>query len=159
MGNGREVVYAIWSAVRSGMCLCAFSFVLMVIAGSFVLAGAPGKPSEILTATGTASSEVSAAGGNEIFHVAIFRFPKERINDAMTAFPAACSAARVGIRKYKLMISTGVWMTIREFYIVEHWASPAAEPAHERTEAFIHFGQGVLVEIRDASWHCDGAPF
>jgi hypothetical protein len=27
---------------------------------------------------------------------------------------------------------------------VEHWASPAALAGHERSEAFIHFGQGVL---------------
>ena len=33
----------------------------------------------------------------------------------------------------------------QEFYIVEHWASQAALAAHERSEAFIHFGQGVLV--------------
>jgi quinol monooxygenase YgiN len=32
----------------------------------------------------------------------------------------------------------------QEFYIVEHWASPAALAAHERSETFIHFGQGVL---------------
>jgi hypothetical protein len=33
----------------------------------------------------------------------------------------------------------------QEFYTVEHWASPAALAAHERSKAFIHFGQGVLV--------------
>jgi hypothetical protein len=34
---------------------------------------------------------------------------------------------------------------------VEHWASPAALAAHERNEAFIHFGQEVLV--RHATLH------
>jgi hypothetical protein len=28
---------------------------------------------------------------------------------------------------------------------VEHWASPTALASHQRTEPFIHFGQGVLV--------------
>jgi quinol monooxygenase YgiN len=35
----------------------------------------------------------------------------------------------------------------QDFYIAEHWASPAALAAHERTEAFIHFGQGVLTKL------------
>jgi hypothetical protein len=39
----------------------------------------------------------------------------------------------------------------QEFYVVEHWASPAALAAHERTEAFIDFGQEVLV--RNATLH------
>jgi quinol monooxygenase YgiN len=38
-----------------------------------------------------------------------------------------------------------------EFYIVERWASREALVAHERSEAFIKFGQGVLV--RYASLH------
>jgi quinol monooxygenase YgiN len=32
------------------------------------------------------------------------------------------------------------------FYIVEHWASPAALAAHQRSEVFVHYGQGVLVK-------------
>ena len=34
----------------------------------------------------------------------------------------------------------------QEFYIVEHWASPEALAGHERTPAFIQFGQGVLTK-------------
>ncbi len=34
----------------------------------------------------------------------------------------------------------------QEFYVAEHWASLAALAAHERTEAFINFDQGVLVK-------------
>jgi hypothetical protein len=34
----------------------------------------------------------AAAGGNDIFHIAIFRFAKENINDAMAAFRALASA-------------------------------------------------------------------
>jgi quinol monooxygenase YgiN len=30
--------------------------------------------------------------------------------------------------------------------VVEHWASPEALAAHERTEAFMNFGQGVLTK-------------
>jgi hypothetical protein len=41
-----------------------------------------------------ASSQASAAGSKEIFHVAIFRFAKEHINDAMAAFHALASASR-----------------------------------------------------------------
>jgi hypothetical protein len=40
---------------------------------------------------------------------------------------------------------------------VEHWASPAALAAHERNEAFIHFGQEVLV--RHATLHALYCPF
>ena len=35
-----------------------------------------------------ASSQASATGSKEIFHVAIFRFAKEHVNDAMAAFHA-----------------------------------------------------------------------
>jgi quinol monooxygenase YgiN len=34
----------------------------------------------------------------------------------------------------------------QEFYVVEQWASPKALAAHGRTEAFIRYGQGVLVK-------------
>ena len=40
------------------------------------------------------SSQASAAGSKEIFHVAIFRFAKEHVNDAMAAFHALASASR-----------------------------------------------------------------
>jgi hypothetical protein len=38
----------------------------------------------------------AAAGGNDIFHIAIFRFAKENINDAMAAFRALASAGYHG---------------------------------------------------------------
>jgi quinol monooxygenase YgiN len=89
-----------------------------------------------------ASSQASAAGSKEIFHVAIFRFAKEHINDAMAAFHALASSRReLGNLGYDIYRGID---DDREFYIVEHWASPAALAAHERSEAFIHFGQGVL---------------
>lgn len=97
------------------------------------------------TGTGRSSSQASsAAGGNEIFHVAIFRFAKEHVNDARAAFRALASASRreSGNRGYDIYRGTEDDQT---FYVVEHWASPAALAEHERTEAFIHFGQGVLV--------------
>jgi quinol monooxygenase YgiN len=32
----------------------------------------------------------------------------------------------------------------QEFYVVEHWVSPAALAAHEHTEAFIRFGRELV---------------
>jgi quinol monooxygenase YgiN len=93
----------------------------------------------------TASSQGSAAaaGDNEIFHVAIFRFPKEHVNDAMAALCVLASASRGISGNLGYNIYRGI-DDDQEFYIVEHWASPAALAAHERSEAFIHFG-GLLV--------------
>ena len=52
----------------------------------------PRKSSPTLTAAAQASTQAStAAGSNEIFHVAIFHFAKEHINDAITAFRALAS--------------------------------------------------------------------
>jgi quinol monooxygenase YgiN len=104
-----------------------------------------------LAAATIASSQASAAAaGNDIFHVAIFRFAKENINDAVAAFRALASASRQESGNLSYDIYRGI-DDDQEFYIVEHWASPAALAAHERTEAFIHFGQGVLV--RRATQH------
>ncbi|MGA9150184.1 MAG: putative quinol monooxygenase [Candidatus Nitrosopolaris sp.] len=89
------------------------------------------------------SSQASAAGSKEIFHVAIFRFAKEHVNDAMAAFHALASASRRESGNLGYDIYRGI-DDDQEFYIVEHWASPEALAAHERSEAFIHFGQGVL---------------
>ncbi len=92
----------------------------------------------------TASSQASAAAGrNEIFHVAIFRFPKEHVNHAMVTFRALASASRGVSGNLGYDIYRGI-DDDQEFYIVEHWTSPAALAAHERSEAFIHFG-GLLV--------------
>jgi quinol monooxygenase YgiN len=99
-----------------------------------------------LAAAAAASSQASAAGGNDVFHVAIFRFAKENLNDAMAAFRALASASRQEPGNLSYDIYRGI-DDDREFYIAEHWASPAALEAHERTEAFVHFGQGVLTKL------------
>jgi len=99
-----------------------------------------------LAAAAVASSQASAAGGNDVFHVAIFRFAKENINDAMAAFRALASASRQQPGNLSYDIYRGI-DDDQEFYIAEHWASPAALAAHERTEAFVHFGQGVLTKL------------
>lgn len=98
----------------------------------------------MLAGAAVASSQASAAaGGEDIFHVAIFRFAKAHIGDATAAFRAMASATRQepGNLAYDIFRSID---DDQEFYIVEHWASPAALAAHERTDAFIRFGQGVL---------------
>lgn len=97
-----------------------------------------------LTAAAVASSQASAAvGGDDIFHVAIFRFAKENVGDAMAAFRALVAASRQESGNLSYEIYRGIDDDL-EFYVVEHWASPEALAAHERTEAFINFGQGVL---------------
>jgi quinol monooxygenase YgiN len=78
------------------------------------------------------------ARGSGIFHVAIFRFVKEHVNDAMAAFHALASASRRESGNLGYDMYRGVDDN-QEFYIVEHWT------VHERSEAFIHFGQGVIV--------------
>jgi quinol monooxygenase YgiN len=79
-------------------------------------------------------------GGSEIFHVAIFRFGKEHVDDALAAFRALASVTRRESGCLRYDIYRGI-DDDQEFYVVEHWASPAALATHERTEAFIHFGQ------------------
>lgn len=99
-----------------------------------------------LVAAAALSSKATVATGraNEIFHVAIFRFPKERINDAMRAFRALAAATRQESGNLRYDIFRGI-DDDQEFYVAEHWASPEVLAVHERTKAFIHFGQGVLV--------------
>ena len=110
-----------------------------------------------LAAAAVASSQVSAAGGGtDIFHVAIFQFAKENINDAMAAFRALASASRQESGNLSYDIYRGI-DDDQEFYIVEHRASPEALDSHERTEAFIHFGQEVLVRHATLSRYGDGA--
>jgi quinol monooxygenase YgiN len=100
----------------------------------------------MLAGAAIASSQANAAaGGEEIFHVAIFRFAKEHIADAVAAFRAMASATRQEPGNLAYDIFHGI-DDDQEFYIVEHWASPAALAAHERTDAFIRFGQGVLAK-------------
>ncbi len=99
----------------------------------------------LVVAAALSSRGGTAAGGDEIFHVAIFRFAKAHINDAIAAFRALASASRQESGNLRYDIYRGIDDDL-EFYVVEHWASPAALAAHERTEAFIHFGQGALVK-------------
>ena len=67
----------------------------------------------------------------------------------MAAFRALAGASRQESGNLSYKIFRGVDDDL-EFYVVEHWASPEALAAHERTEAFINFGQGVLAS-HDAS--------
>jgi quinol monooxygenase YgiN len=113
----------------------------------------------LAAAAGTSSGALATgASGEDIFHVAIFRFAKENVDEAMAAFRALASASR----QEPGNIAYDIYRSINddlEFYIVEHWASPAALAAHEHTKAFIHYGQGVLV--RHATLHdtVTGRPF
>ena len=100
----------------------------------------------------------SAASGEDVYHVAIFRFAKANIDDAMAAFRALGSAARQESGNVSYDIYRGIDDDL-EFYIVEHWASPAALATHERTEAFIHFGQGVLASHATLHDAVTGRPF
>lgn len=119
-----------------------------------------GPPMNILTLTAAAAASSqarAAAGGNDIFHVAIFRFGKEHVDDAMAAFRALATASRRESGNLSYNIYRGI-DDEQEFYVVEHWVSPAALAAHERTEAFIRFGQEL---VRHATLHdtVTGRPF
>jgi quinol monooxygenase YgiN len=46
----------------------------------------------------------------------------------------------------------------QEFYVVEHWVSPAALAAHERTDAFVRLGK-ELVEYATLHDTVTGRPF
>jgi quinol monooxygenase YgiN len=99
-----------------------------------------------LVAAAAGSTQASAAApGNDIFHVAIFRFAKEHLDEAIAALRALVSASRreAGNLSYDLYRAIA---DDQEFYVVEHWASPEALAAHQHTEAFINLGQGVLVK-------------
>jgi quinol monooxygenase YgiN len=87
---------------------------------------------------------VPVAGGSDIFHVAIFRFAKEHLSDAVAALRELATASRKesGNLGYDVYRSKD---DAQAFYIAEHWVSSAALAAHEHSEIFIRFGQGVLV--------------
>jgi quinol monooxygenase YgiN len=99
----------------------------------------------LLAAAPLFSHASAGASGNDIFHVAIFRFAKEHVNDAIAAFHALASASRNDSGNLRYDIYRGIDDDL-EFYVAEHWASPAALAAHERTEPFINLGQGVLMK-------------
>lgn len=99
----------------------------------------------LLGAAVLSSRADGAASGDEIFHVAIFRFAKEHVDDAMAAFRALAPASRKDSGNLRYDVYRGTDDDL-EFYIAEHWASQAALAAHERTEAFVRFGQGVLMK-------------
>jgi quinol monooxygenase YgiN len=113
-----------------------------------------------LAAAAAASSRANAAtgGGDAVFHVAIFRFDKEHVNEAMAALHTLASSSRKDAGNISYDIYRGI-DDDREFYVVEHWASPAALAAHERTEAFVNLGQGLLVKIATLHDTVTGQPF
>jgi quinol monooxygenase YgiN len=111
-----------------------------------------------LAAAAAASSRAGAAGGDEIFHVAIFRFANEDLNDAMAALRALAAASRQESGNVRYDIYRGIDDDL-EFYIVEHWASPAARAEHERTEAFIRYGKEYLVPRATLHDTVTGRPF
>jgi quinol monooxygenase YgiN len=99
----------------------------------------------LATAAFAFSQANAAVGPSEVFHVAIFRFDSEYVGKAVAAFRALAAASRRDPGNLRYDIYRGV-DDDQEFYIVEHWASAADLAAHERTEAFINLGQGVLVK-------------
>jgi quinol monooxygenase YgiN len=109
-------------------------------------------------AAAATTSRASAASGDEIFHVAIFRFAKESLNEAMVALRALAAATRQESGNLRYDIYRGIDDDL-EFYIVEHWASPAALAAHERTEAFIRYGKEFLVPHATLHDTVTGRPF
>src|ERR1700685_1571558 len=113
----------------------------------------------LAAAAGASSGALAAgAGGEDIFHAAIFRFAKENLDEAMAAFRAITSATRQEPGNIAYDIYRGIDDDL-EFYIVEHWASPAALAAHERTAAFIHYGREVLVPRATLHDTVTGRPF
>lgn len=112
-----------------------------------------------LAAAAAASSQARAAsGGDDVFHVAIFRFARESLDEAMAAFRALASAARQETGNISYDVYRGIDDDL-EFYVVEHWASRAALATHERTEAFIHYGQGFLATHATLHDAVTGRPF
>jgi quinol monooxygenase YgiN len=88
----------------------------------------------------------SAVNSSEIFHVAIFRFPNEHLNEAVAAVHELAAAARREPGNLAYDVYRGYDDT-QAFYVVEHWASSAALAAHEQGAAFIHLGMGVLAKL------------
>jgi quinol monooxygenase YgiN len=100
-------------------------------------------------APAAAASSQARAAGDDIFHVAIFRFAKENVNDAMAAFRVLAAASKQESGNLSYDIYRGIDDDL-DFYVVEHRASPAALAVHERTEAFIQYSQEL---VRHATLH------
>jgi quinol monooxygenase YgiN len=118
---------ALFAGIVFGAAIPAMSF--------FALPDSAGEPPQTS----------SPAGGNDVFHVAIFRFAKEHIGDAVAAFHALASASR----KDPGNLLYDIYREVdddHEFCVVEYWASPDVLAAHERTESFIQYGQGLLAK-------------
>jgi quinol monooxygenase YgiN len=98
-----------------------------------------------VAAAAAVSVQARAASADDIFHVAIFRFDRDNVADAVQAFRALATATRQEPGNIAYDIYRGIDDDL-EFYIQEHWASQDALAAHEQTEAFIHFGQGILAK-------------
>ena len=98
-----------------------------------------------VAAAAALAPQARAAGAQDIFHVAVFRFDRQHVAEAIAAFRTLAPATRQqpGNLAYSLYRGTDDDL---EFYILEHWASPAALAAHEQSEVFIRFGQGVLAK-------------
>jgi quinol monooxygenase YgiN len=112
----------------------------------------------LAAALAAASAPAMGDTGRSVFHVAIFRFAQEHMDDATRAFRAMASATR----KEEGCLAYDIFQSIdddREFYIVEQWASPEALAAHERSDAFIRFGQGVLTKYATLHDTVTGRPF
>jgi quinol monooxygenase YgiN len=119
-----------------------FALLIAVSAGLMVEAA---QNAHVGAAADVPLQSAGAAGfSSDTFHVAIFRFAKEHIKDAMAAFRELATASRSESGNLGYDVYRGK-DDAQEFYVVEHWASTAALAAHEHSEAFIRFGQGVLV--------------
>ena len=82
----------------------------------------------------------AASVANELFHVVIFRFAKEHVNDATAGFRPLASHPGKSQDVSVTSIHRGI-DDDEEFMLVEHWASQAARRrTGGRTEAFTHFG-------------------
>jgi quinol monooxygenase YgiN len=101
-----------------------------------------------LVTAATASAPAVAQNTNvaPIFHVAIFRFDRAHLDTAMQAFHALAAATRREPGNVGYDIYRGI-DDPQAFYVVERWASRNALADHERTEAFLKYGIGVLTRF------------
>lgn len=110
-----------------------------------------------LVAVAVLSSQGSAAVDNEIFHVAIFRFAKEHVNDAVTAFHALASASRRESGNLRYDIYRGI-DDDQEFYVggaLGFAGGLSRAPTHR---AIHPFRSGRASEICDPPRYRHGTP-